>query len=420
MSESQNDWWQASINRRDTAKLGAGVAIVASLAGCSDGSKIAELDSLEAQKKGGWDVGDKNIPLLYVSGSKTVDVKGQPLDKSAKALLAATTPKEVEHQKLAMPTLIQSLEDVRLASQIRGVSTSATDKTHAQAQGLGSLFSSVEDKKGTLVVVDVPGAHVAAAAAGMAAFVDPIFILDNWPHPKGVVPSHETLGGLLYYKSELAEKKAARKGDETPAIFLDANRLARGKDPGAKEFDNRYFVDLPDADALKKLGVKSVLYVTQQRQKDEADDLNDTFADYKDAGLNVSSVGLADFQQGEAPEEGDPSGGYYYSGSREHHTYFYRHYPFFVPIFYGRYGWGRGYARSAPTRTRAPSYAPARRQTKFSGRRTGGTAGVGRTKPSGFGRTSARVSKSGKIMGTRTGSTSRFRSRSARGGRSGG
>jgi hypothetical protein len=50
-----------------------------------------------------------------------------------------------------------------------------------------------------------------------------------------------------------------------------------------------------------------------------------------------------------------------------------------------------------PTRFNAPSYKPAARPTMFSARNTGVTSGVGRSKPTGFGRVSTRVDGSGKV-----------------------
>ena len=49
-SESEApSWWERSLSRRDAHKLGLSLAAVATVAGC-DSEKVAELDSLDAQK----------------------------------------------------------------------------------------------------------------------------------------------------------------------------------------------------------------------------------------------------------------------------------------------------------------------------------------------------------------------------------
>jgi hypothetical protein len=425
-TNDKREWWQASLNRRDTAKLGAGVAAVAALAGCGDDSKVEDMDTLDAQKKGGWDVGDTGMPLLYqnvtVAKDSTGDANWQQY-KAAPRLLEAVKPNNPDRVKEQMPTLIQSLgekNNVTLASQVKPVSSASTVKSHDQARALAALVKASENPEKTVLVVDVPNAHGPAAAAGMSEFAEPVFLYDNWPHPKGVVKSQDTLGSLIYYAKELEQGKAARKDQAVPtAYILDSSRLNAGKNPGASDFDNRYFVELPSADELKKRGVTNVMYVTMGEASTETDDINDALADYKDGDLKVSNIPLAKFQKDpkHTPDEKDPSRGYYYGGHHHHHTGFYHHYPMFLWIPGPRYGyWGSSINRRMPSTMRPPSYAPTRRPTAFSSRTTGGARGVGRTKPAGFGRVSTRVSKSGRIMGTKTGSVGRYRSSRSFGG----
>jgi len=110
---------------------------------------------------------------------------------------------------------------------------------------------------------------------------------------------------------------------------------------------------------------------------------------------------------------------YYYGGGLESHLGFLLLYSFLAPrpvLYYpppmgypypptypsypppGGGGVGGGGWRSttlgdvrAPS-TSAPSYTPQSRQTLFSGTKVGGQAGVGRAKPTGFGRTTFRTS----------------------------
>jgi hypothetical protein len=427
-TEQNEGWWEHSLNRRDAQKLGLGVAAVVGLAGCGDDGKVVDLDALDAQKKGGWDVGDTNKKLVFAGGT-TTDAKGGADWKGytkASKLLEATRPANDAYAKWQMPTLFQSLEQVSLAAQMKPVSTAQTQETYNKGRALGSLVTSAEEPEKTLLIVDMPGTHAVAAAAGMSQWVEPVFKLDNWPHPKGVVKSHETLGAALYYAGELEENKGKRDKAKAPAaIVLDSNRLASYGNPD-KEFDNRYFVDLPTADELKAAGVKRVVYVPMQEQAAESDDLNDAAVEYGEAGIDVQQVPMSSFGKDpnykppEKTEDGtpveDPTGGYYYGHAHQHHTHFYTHYPMFIWMPMPMYGWGRPMGGAGPTRARAPSYKPKARPTKFSSRRTGGAKGVGRSKPTGFGKVSSRVGKNGKIMGTRSGSTGRFRSSSSFGG----
>src|SRR5207245_3965088 len=57
--------------------------------------------------------------------------------------------------------------------------------------------------------------------------------------------------------------------------------------------------------------------------------------------------------------------------------------------------------------TSAPSYTPQSRPTLFSGTRVGGQTGVGRTRPSGFGRTTFRTS-GGRVTSISTGRSGSF------------
>lgn len=414
-------WWEHSLNRRDAHKLGLGIAVVAAATGCDD-TKVVDLDALEAQKKGGWDVGDKNAKLP-IGGATTRDSKGGQGWKSyttAPKILEAVRPKNGTFAKWQMPTLFQSLEQQSLAVQMKPVSTAATQETYNKARGLGSLVQGSENPEKTLLIVDVQGAHAPAAAAGMAEWVEPVFKLDNWPHPKGVVKSQETLGSALYYAAELEEKKAKRDAKAPAAIILDSNRLAAYSNPD-KQFDNRYFVEMPSADELKAAGIERVVYVPMNETATESDDLNDAAVEYENASLKVAQVPLASFKKdpdAKPPEEGkeDPAHGYYYGGERRHHTHFYTHYPMFIYMGGPRYGWVPPAQSRPPARVRPPSYKPRSRPTVFSSRKTGGGRGVGKSKPTGFGKVSSRVGKGGKILGTRSGSTGRFRSSSSFGG----
>jgi hypothetical protein len=258
----------------------------------------------------------------------------------------------------------------------------------------------------------------------MAEAAELILTFDNFPHPLGVTPSHETLGAMLYYAGEIETKRAAAAwGDGTtkpaPVFLLDSKRLEPYKDADA-QFDNRYLAKLPSAEKFKEMGVKSVIYVTPDRTRtEELDDLNEDFVDYKNNGINVAMLPLSDLvgvnenvsrEWGDGTTRTEQQRNYYYGGSPGFHPFFFYAYPFYSPSpAYARrtgFGGGRG-AAGLPPSVSPPRYVPAPRPTMFSGTRIGGRSaagvGVGRSKPSGFGRATVRVAPSGGVVGTRAG-----------------
>lgn len=411
------DWWQAQLKRRDVHRLGLGIAALAALSGCSS-DEVAQLDSIDAQRRGGWALGDEGSQLRFSWPRQTdsLGTTGFGAYRDAKRMLAALRPKSARGQSWEVPTLPLALEQPTLAAQLVPVSSPNSEEMYRKARALGSLVHAVKDPASTLVVLDLPGPDAVAAAAGMAEWVEPVVMFDHWPHPRGVVPGHETLGSLLYYAQEFERKRAARSEGTPLALVLDARRLTAPRD-AETEFDNRYFVTLPEAGELRKAEVRRVLYVTETPATEESDDLNDALADYAEAGIDVTAIALSSFERDPsvATREGtqDPTGGYYYGGSHTTHTHFYTHYPLFMWMPMPMFGWT---APTAPPPPRASNYQPTRRPTAFSSRTTGATRGVGRMKPTGFGRVSTRVDAQGNVSRPRAGgSTGRFRASSGGG-----
>lgn len=424
--KSEAGWWAGSLTRRELGTAAAvGVAALASagaLQGCcncgdDDATDGVEQDALEAQKAHGWALGETATTLNFKGGTDTdskggADWKGYLDPKTLVATLKPTTAAWRPYERL---TLVQSMSQPSLKSQLKPVSIASARKMHEVGLALASLLEASKDPEGTVLIVDMPGPEAVALAAGMAEKVDPVFFFDNWPHPKGVVHSHETLGSLLYYAKELEEKRATREGKSLPvALILDQQRLAAYKD-SSDAFDNRYLAELPDGDQLKKIGVTNVLYVTSDPVKEEMDDLNDYMVDYKKDDLKVSSIAMSSFEKDQEAKE-SKTNGYYYGGHRHSHTYFYTHYPMFFYVSRPYYSTWYAPARAVqPSRVSAPSYSPKARTTMFSGRTTGVTKGVGRSKPTGFGRVSTRVNSSGQVTRSssrsgRSGSFGRTRS----------
>ncbi len=430
-----SSWFKQDISRRAASqRLGKGLAWASGLgiAGLSvykvasgDDDEIS-LDSLELQRKEGWNVGSTR-QLAFAPGSlKQLDSTGTPFASELSdpnRLIEIYQPKNPQWQPFFVPTLIQSLSQPTLRKQIAyPLSTPAMDEAYKRAEGLRELISQAANAAQTLIIADLPGPEAVAVGASMAGTADIVSGFDNWPHSLGVVRAHETLAAMLNYASEIAKKKTTLKADAPAVLMLDNQRLSPYRDEDT-QFDNRHLAKIPPVDQLKQKGITGVIYlVKDEKQREELDDLNDDFVEFQKNGIEVRILRLTDF--GPVDEEVKVPGSseqvarerhYYYGGSPLSHLlfysyFFYRPYPS-VSFMRG----GRSYTPPRPTgpsSIRPPSYRPVSRPTIFSATRVGGAGGVGRTRPSGFGRTSVRMS-GGRVTGTRVGRSGSY-------GRSGG
>lgn len=402
------DWWTSSLTRREAGKralAGAltlgGVGILATeSAGCcqEELGPVEENDALEVQQAQGWAFGGRS-QKLNLSGARALDSTGAEGWKKylePTALQKATTPVASGWRPVSRSALIQALAQPTLAGQMKPVQTPDMKEVAVRGKALVSLVSSTKDPESTLLILDMPGPSSVALAAEMAEDIEPVFMLDNWPHPEGVVPSQQTLGALLFHAAELEQKRLKRQGRKLPvALALDSRRLNAYKDSSGA-FDNRYVVDLPDATTLKRLGIMRILYVTVKPVENESDDLNDALVTLKEARMPVMKLAMTAFQKD--PEVSDEFGattnGYYYGGQYSSHPHFFTHYPIFLFFPIPRYRWSS--TPKAPPKLKAPKWRPAPRETVFSNRTTGARSGVGRRKPTGFGRVSTRADGAGK------------------------
>ena len=152
------------------------------------------------------------------------------------------------------------------------------------------------------VVLDLPGPEAVAVAAALAPCLDPVFVLDNWPHPMGVVPAHLTLGAALYFLPSFERDRAGRPATAAPVFVLDRQRFAPYTDD-AGQFDNRYMVGLPPAETLQAAGIRHLLYVTpDDRVALESDDLNDDLVAIDASGIDVKLLALSDFSERPLPD----------------------------------------------------------------------------------------------------------------------
>jgi hypothetical protein len=308
------------------------------------------------------------------------------------------------------------------------VSSRAMNDAYSRGLGMRDILQKSKSPGNIMIVADLAGPEAVAYGAALADVADPIITFDNWPHPLGVVPSHQTLGAMLYYAGEVAKKRDARP-DNAPAIFLlDSNRLAPYSDDSDR-FDNRYIAKLPTADNLKTLEVTSIMYaVPDERRTAELDDINEDFVAYKDKGINVAMMPLTNFQEptAEVRDSLARAGAISQNGYGNHSVYYYGGSPMFTPWFFAYHpffypGYSTTFRTRIPEPTiHNPNYAPVRRPTIFSSRTVGNkSTGIGKTRPSGFGRVSVRTSSDGHVtVGSR--SSVRSAGRSGSFGRSGG
>lgn len=343
-------WWRASLRARSLLDVLRGFSPVVPIAGaglvlggCGEVLSQQEPDepgaALEDQRNLGWDVGAENQPLAF-EGAQPVDVSGSVAWREAMPNLATSlSPASARWWPYYAPALFQSLEAPRSAGlrfAMQPIFTPEMALAHRRGEALLSLLQGANGcRSDVALVLDLPGPESVAVAAALAPCLDPVFVFDNWPHPRGVVPAQSTLGAALYFLPSFERDRGnrVRAAREAPPLFvLDRGRLAPyGADPTL--FDNRYFASLPPREALDAAGIRHVLYVTPDDTiRFEADDLNDDLVAISDGGVDVRMLALSDFS--ETPLAGwpvdpacpagvvAPGAGLYFGGSAGAHACF--------------------------------------------------------------------------------------------------
>jgi hypothetical protein len=348
-------WWHEGlvhsdpVGRRTALKallIGGGVlalgVVVSKAASCSgdDSFATASKNALDMQKQYGWNFG---------AATETVTFDGttiQPFNPDLVPRLSSDlAPAQVALRPYFIPTLLQSLTATPVASlagdpapilplrdAIRPIRTPAMDLAYLEGAALASLFDkNLVNVTDVAVVVDLPGPESVAFAAGAIGAFDPVFLVDNWPHPRGIVPAHQTLAAALYYQPLFAKAAMARQSTPTaaPAMFvLDRDRLFPYADESV-QFDNRHVARLPTPAKLKELGIHRILYVAPfDTTLPELDDLNGVFVAEAASGLTVRMLGANAFGPLSGP---DATSTYYYGGTLASHQSFWVDYPWVMP-----------------------------------------------------------------------------------------
>ena len=442
--ETGSEWWNESMDRRSSMKtlayVGGGVLVgsivIASIFGDDDDSDDVETqqDSKSLQQKEGWNVGATDKQLFYPQDCLVDSDSRTAIDwqkyLGASTLNAIYEPKKANLKPYNTPTLVQSLSMPALATNIKLSFTPEMARAYSQGLGVKEILSTNKNNDNLLLIVDMPGAESVAFSAAMADCADIVLTFDNIPHPLGVVPAHLTLASLVYYAGEIEEKKQKRVDNAVSLFVMDRSRFVE-KISEDTQFDNRYLAKIPTIDDLKKSGVNNIMYCVNN-EKQELDDLNDDFVEYQKQGIAVNLIDLGDFKR----SENDSTAALPFAKSIGKDTlntirnqyqsappvYHYGGGVHFIPIFYGynpymAYGGRTVRTTVINNNMRAPSYRPVSRPTMFSAKNFGGASGVGRSRPSGFGMVSTRVSSStGKLSGVRAGRSGSFGRSGGRGG----
>jgi hypothetical protein len=300
-------WWReglvlATLARHRLPLLGAATL---GLGGCYDYVRPTEtqsadevdstMDALTLQQKNGWNVGVTDEPLQF-SGSSITDADGtQAWRTTMEGMATALQPASPQLAPWYVPTLFQSLIGpgaLGLRAFMRPIHTHEMRADFERGLSIRALMEQAGWPNDVAIVVDAPGPSAVAIAAALSDRFDPVFTFGNWPHPAGVVPSHETLAAALFFQPLYLRERAQRPSGAPPVFVLDANRLLPYQDADS-QFDNRYFVKLPHADALAALGIKHVLYVSADGTR-ELDDLNAGFVDLQQRGIDVRMLALGE------------------------------------------------------------------------------------------------------------------------------
>lgn len=317
--------------------------------------------SVQLQRDYGWNFG-------AVSETVALDAAftSEYAREAFKRVVDELSPNNAAHRPHYVQTLFESPEALPrltlpdgetsrvrpLAEVIKPINTPTMKTAEQQGRALGKLISQATGT--VLTIVDLPGPEAVAFAAGAAPYLDPIFLFDNWPHPRGVVPAHLTLAAALFHQPVFAKAKVDRKATAYPMAVLDRNRLASYAD-NASQFDNRYLAKLPNVTP------KYVLYVVPtQMDLPEKDDLNAAFVAYKQASVDVKAIAADAFV---CPASGECM---YGTNAQENEAFFHD------------YPWNgtNPPARVNPRNASAATYTPATRTTSLLNPTTVGVAVV--------------------------------------------
>jgi hypothetical protein len=287
------------------------------------------------QRLYGWDFGARGVPLVFDGAVQRLFVRSE-LERLADVMRPKT------NQKYYVATLVESLfatpaqtlpepadpqlkTDAAPFQPLADVLVPVVTPAMERAYRVGEAFAKkLEERPYLAALVDMPGPQAVAFAAGACSALEPVLLFDNWPHPKGVVPSHLALAALAYYQPRFAEQ-ASQRGYAAPMFVVDRGRL----NPYSEEsdrFDNRYFANMPSLSALAGDNIRGLFYVVASSSDlPEPGDLNRTLA----AGTRMPTSGNVAVRALALTDFGgdDPSEPAYFGRRRETDASFWSAYP---------------------------------------------------------------------------------------------
>lgn len=356
-----------------------GMGMNALSSGGGDSTQRSRQRALAMQQQHGWTFGaaDEAFALQF-AGER--NAPGSLRDVVAR-MPAALAPRNPALAPSYVPTLFQAATatptaptsaDLRggntetaLADVLPVINSPAMQAASTDARWLKELLG--KQWSDVAVVVDLAGAASVAFAAEVADRFDPVFCFDNWPHPRGVVPAHETLAAAATLTPVFEALKTARTGQEPPMFVLDRNRLSPYVDQ-ENTFDNRSLARLPSAETLTRLGIKHVFYIAPNVSNPvDLDDVNADLVAWAAAGLDVRTIDFSEWYSVDADAD---------------------------VLFAQRYNLYTAKPKTPPPdQTPASSWRPQPRQTAFA------RTGTEHTVPVGFGEVPVVVAASGAVLG---------------------
>lgn len=293
-----------------------GLAVVGAVAG-SDDERVEWKTSLEIQRDYGWNFGAPSETVAFDQAFTQAYAR-----EALKTLEKDLSPTNPAHQGLYVPSLFQSPEALPrltmegqteriqpLAEALRPIRTFEMLRAFAVGKAYAEL--AVALPKRVLTVVDLEGPSAVAFAAGAAELLDPVFLFDNWPHPKGVVPAHITLAAAMYHQPSFQKAATARSKSAPPLLVLDRARLRPYTDD-ATQFDNRYLAKLPSS--VAPLGAELVILVVGNDTSD--------LPESADLTLGLRALGDPRVVSSEAFRAAQEGGAFRFGGTPELHATF--------------------------------------------------------------------------------------------------
>jgi len=316
--------------------VGYAITKIAAGSSSSDSGESVKLEtrkSLEMQRQYGWDFGARGEALVF-DGKTTAPFARFDLPYLADVMRSAS------YSPFSITTLLESVTAVPKSTLPQPPDGSATADSAAPFQKLADVLVPVEtpamrrayrvglaiarlarDKATKLaLLVDLEGPDSVAFAAGASELFEPVLLFDNWPHPRGVVPTHMTLAALAYYQPRFALQNKSRSAGPPPMFLLDRLRTSPYSEDSTR-FDNRYYAKPPHFASLAPRGFNDLLYVVETASSlPEPNDLDELAVT---APVVARAIAITDFSS--PSSDTDPA---YYGGSQETDASIWTNYPF--------------------------------------------------------------------------------------------